>query len=270
MTNLLSSAPGVAPLPDASLNVPSGERVLQVLACIARAGQALNARDLAAQTGIPLSSLYRHIAMLKKWGLLQEHAHNGQAVQSGLYEPGPMAVQLAWGFDHHSCLMQQAREEMQQLLERSGESVGLLIYLHGQVICLDMLESPQALRCSFTRGSTGPTARGASAKALLASLPPAVLDAQLANQQLDDASAAELKQQLQEIARQGYAVSQDEVDIGVWGVSVPVMSATAKAEATLSLMAPTSRALPRSDELIRLTQAAAAKISQRLRIESRI
>jgi DNA-binding IclR family transcriptional regulator len=48
------------------------------------------------------------------------------------------------------------------------------------------------------------------------------------------------------------------------------MSATAKAEATLSLMAPTSRALPRSDELIRLTQAAAAKISQRLRIESRI
>jgi len=266
MINLFPSAP----VHDVRLDVPSGERVLQVLACVARAGQALSARELAAQTGIPLSSLYRQIAMLKKWGLLQEHVHNGLAAQSGLYEPGPMAVQLAWGFDHHSHLMQQAREEMQQLLERSGESVGLLIYLHGQVICLDMLESPQALRCSFTRGSTGPTARGASAKALLASLPPAVLDAQLATQQLDDARVAKLKQQLQEIARQGYAVSQDEVDIGVWGVSVPVMSGTTKAEATLSLMAPTSRALPRSDELIRLTQASAAKISQRLRIESRI
>lgn len=242
--------------------VTTSERVLHVLACIARHGQAISARELVVQTRLPLSTIYRHLTALKKWGWVQEHA------RSGLYEPGPLAVQLAHGFDHHSCLMQQAREEMQQLLERSGESVGLLIYLHGQVICLDMLESPQALRCSFTRGSTGPTARGASAKALLASLPPAVLDAQLATQQLDDASVAELKQQLQEIARQGYAVSQDEVDIGVWGVSAPVMSGTAKAEATLSLMAPTSRALPRSDELIRLTQAAAAKISQRLRIES--
>lgn len=68
-----------------------------------------------------------------------------------------------------------------------------------------------------------------------------MLDAQLAAQQLDEISLAELKQQLQEIARQGYAVSQDEVDIGVWGVSVPVMSGTTKAEATLSLMAPTSQ-----------------------------
>lgn len=173
MNNLSSSAPVSAVV--SGSDVPSGERVLQVLACVARAGQAVTARELVAQTGIPLGSLYRHIALLKKWGLLQEHANSGQTAQSGLYEPGQMAVQLAWGFDQHSFLMQQAREEMQQLLERSGESVGLLIYLHGQVICLDMLESPQALRCSFTRGSTGEVqaARGASAKALLASLPQA-------------------------------------------------------------------------------------------------
>lgn len=267
MNKLSSSAPVSAAV--SGSDVPPGERVLQVLACVARAGQAVAARELAVKTGIPLSSLYRHIAILKKWGLLQEHASVGQTAQSGLYEPGPMAVQLARGFDQHSFLMQQAREAMLQLLERSGESVGLLIYLHGQVICLDMLESPQALRCSFTRGSTGPTVRGASAKALLAGLPTAVLDVQLAAQQLDEASITELKQQLQQIALQGYAVSQDEVDVGVWGVSVPVMSGTARAEATLSLMAPASRAAQRSDELIRMTQAAAAKISQRLRIDHR-
>ena len=124
--------------------ISSNQRVLQVLVCIARAGQSISARELAEQTRIPLSSVYRQLAPLKKWGLVQEHAH------SGLYEPGPLAVQLAWGFDHHSYLMAQARPEIQQLVARSGESVGLLVYLNGQVICLDMQDSEQALRCSFT------------------------------------------------------------------------------------------------------------------------
>ncbi|WP_295749900.1 IclR family transcriptional regulator [Undibacterium sp.] len=241
--------------------IPTNERVLQVLACIARHGRAMSAKDLAAQTQLPLSTIYRHLIPLKKWGWVQEHAH------SGAYEPGPLAVQLAWGFDQHSYLMEKAHAEIAQLVAKSGESVGLMVYLNGQVICLAMQDSAQALRCSFAKGRANSSVRGASAKALLAYLP-AHLQHSLLAQQSDDSelNTLELMQQLELIRQQRYAVSENEIDQGVWGVSAPVFSEHAKLEASLSLMAPASRAQPRQQELIQMTLAAADRLSQQLSI----
>lgn len=258
-----------------TVDVPTNERVLQVLACIARHGQAISAKDLAAQTSLPLSTLYRHLAPLKKWGWVQEHA------QSGAYEPGPLAVQLAWGFDHHSYLMAKARPQIEQLVARSGESVGLMVHLNGQVICLDMQDSSQALRCSFAKGRAHASLRGASAKALLAFLPRPLQDALLAQSDradsVDSANSEdseprlnpdELRLQLQQIRLQRYAVSENEIDQGVWGVSAPVFSAKGKLEASLSLMAPASRAHLRQNELIQMTLAAADRLSQQLNAQA--
>lgn len=242
-----------------TLSVPTNERVLQVLACIARHGQAISAKELATQTQLPLSTLYRHLAPLKKWGWVQEHA------QTGAYEPGPLALQLAWGFDHHSYLMAKARPEIEQLVSRSGESVGLMVYLNGQVICLAMQDSAQALRCSFSKGRANSSVRGASAKALLAFLPAALQQSLLAAQGLDAGLEPEqLLQQLSAIRQQRYATSENEIDLGVWGVSAPVFSGKTRLEATLSLMAPASRAQPRQAELIQMTLAAADRLSQQL------
>lgn len=250
-----------SPLLSASdtVSVPTNERVLQVLACIARHGQAISAKDLAVQTQLPLSTLYRHLVPLKKWGWVQEHA------QTGAYEPGPLALQLAWGFDHHSYLMAKARPEIEQLMARSGESVGLMVYLNGQVICLDMQDSKQALRCSFSKGRANSSVRGASAKALLAFLPAPLQRSLLAAQGADDVPDADnLLQQLNTIRQQRYAVSENEIDQGVWGVSAPVFSGKTLLEATLSLMAPVSRAHPRQAELIQMTLAAADRLSKHL------
>ena len=238
-----------------STSIPTSERVLQVLAHVAGHGSSLTARELAAQTKLPLSSLYRHLAALKNWGLVQEHAN------SGFYQPGPLSLQLAWGFDHHSYLMQIAHSEMVSLMEKSGESVGLLVYVNGQIICLDMLESKQALRCSFSKGRANSVVHGASAKALLAHLPTAVLAQILADHPVE---AAYLPEQLEQCRQQGYAVSLGEVDPDVWGVSAPVFSLRNRMECTLSLMAPAARAEVRAGELIALTQAAAARIGRQL------
>lgn len=244
-------------------SIPQSERVLQVLACVARHGEALSARELVEQTGLPLSTLYRQLAPLKKWGLVQEHA------QTGLYEPGPLAVQLARGFDQHSWLMSAARDELAELVQKSGESVGLLAYVNGQVVCLDMQESQQALRCSFAKGRASSSVRGASAKALLAFLPPATQEALIAENFLEDVPGSEgqrdsLLYQLQTIREQRYASSENEIDLGIWGVSAPVFSGRNKLEATLSLMAPAQRIQQRKQELINMTLAAADRLSRKL------
>lgn len=235
------------------------ERVLQVLVTVARHGRPIAAREIAAQTSLPLSTVYRHLVPLKKWGLVQEHAHEA------LYEPGPVGVQLAWGFDHNSHLVTQAREEIDALVQRTGETVGLLVAANGQVVCLDMHESEQSLRCSFAKGRAHPLVHGASAKALLSFLPQATRESLIGRQLAGQPVAQErLVAQVEEIRKQRYAVSESEVDFGVWGVSAPVFAAKERLEGTITLMAPAVRVAQRHEELIRLTVAAAERISNRL------
>jgi DNA-binding IclR family transcriptional regulator len=235
------------------------DRVLHALTSVARAGRPIGAKQIAADIGAPLSTVYRLLGSLKQWGLLQEHAN------TGLFEPGPSSVQLAWGFDQNAQLVIQSRDEIRALVQRTGESVGLLVPINDTVVCLSMVESDQPLRCSFVRGRTHPLTRGASAKALLAFLPEAKANAVIAGSTLNDPeSAAALHVQLEEIRRRRFATSESEVDIGVWGVSAPLISDAGRLEGTITLMAPVARIAGREAELAQLTRAAADRISYKL------
>jgi DNA-binding IclR family transcriptional regulator len=235
------------------------DRVLHALISVARAGRPIGAKQIATEIGAPLSTVYRLLSSLKHWGLLQEHAN------SGLFEPGPSSVQLAWGFDQNAQLVTQSRDEIRALVQRTGESVGLLVPINDNVVCLSMVESDQPLRCSFARGRAHPLTRGASAKALLAFLPEARANALIADNTAGDPKAAmTLRAQLEEIRHRRLATSESEVDIGVWGVSAPLVSDAGRLEGTITLMAPVARIAGREAELAQLTRAAADRISYKL------
>lgn len=247
----------LSPLPAREPAVATSERSLMVLSVIARYGKPIAVRELKERTGLPQSTLYRLLLPLKKWGLVQE--------QDKFYAPGPLSVQLAWGFDQTSYLVSNARPEMLQLARQCGESVGLMVAVNDQVTCLDMVDSEQSLRCSFSKGRSHPLLRGASAKAVLAHMPVAVADSIMARVlQGQDAEIARLQGDLAVIRAQGYAVSDSEIDRGVWGASAPVFYKTGRAAGVITLMAPTLRAGERQRELIAATVQAAAAISERL------
>jgi DNA-binding IclR family transcriptional regulator len=100
------------------------------------------------------------------------------------------------------------------------------------------------------------------------------LDRQFAN---DPTGRKAIEAELNEIRSRGYAVSDSEVDPGVWGVSVPVFRraargtnghASATASASITLMAPSSRAAGREQQLADWTVRTAQSISVRLQAES--
>ena len=229
----------------ASPAVSSVDRALVVLATLAQHGCPLTATELLHKTGLRQSTLYRQLASLKRWGFVLE--------VEGRYAPGPLSLQLALGFDMASHLAQQARADMQLLAQQSQESVGLIVALNGQAICIDMIESRQALRCSFEKGRSVPLEKGASAKCLLAHLPAAVGLAPAGQ-------AAEWRA----IRQAGYAVSNGEVDAGVWGVSAPLFAMGQQAVGALTLMAPSLRIQDKHSPLIQMTVVAAARISRSL------
>lgn len=239
------------------LAVPTADRVLQVLAVLAQQGRAMAAPELMDFTGLARSTLYRQLARLKHWGFVLEL--NGQ------YAPGPLSLQLAIGFDLASHLVHLARPAMADLCRQSNESVGLIVAVNDQAICLDMVETSQSLRCSFEKGRSVPLHLGASAKCLLAHLPEErrnnLLDARYG---IGTATYAAALNELHCIRDKGYATSTGEVDAGVWGCSVPLFRTLRQSVGSITLMAPILRAYGQESELIHMTVVAAARLSREL------
>ncbi|QFU17524.1 IclR family transcriptional regulator [Microvirga thermotolerans] len=235
------------------------ERLLDVLVTVATASEPVSAKQVSERAGIPLSSAYRHLTLLKDRDFIVDLGRDLG------YGPGPICLKMAQSFDRTSQVLAVALPEMQRLSLLTQESVGLMKALGTEVFCLEMIESPQSLRCSFSKGRSQPLSRGASAKALLAFLPQTVQD-EVCNRLLgdDDAARSALLRDLKEVRARGYAESEGEVDAGVWGASAPIFSHDARLEGGLSLMAPSTRVGQRRDELIQLTVATAKVISMRL------
>jgi len=218
----------------------------------------MTATELMHKTAMSQSTLYRQLATLKRWGFVLEVA--------GRYAPGPLSLQLALGFDMASHLVQLARADMQLLAQQSQESVGLVVAVNGQAICIDMIESRQALRCSFEKGRSVPLqAKGASAKCLLAHLPTGLSSTlQPSPAERNTEAQPDTLTEFQAIRQAGYAASDGEVDPGVWGVSAPLFSIGKRAAGVLTLMAPSVRVRDRHAALIQMTVVAAARISRSL------
>ncbi len=243
----------------ASPSVTTADRVLQVLAVLAQQGQFLSAAELMERTGLARSTLYRQLARLKRWGFVLE--------SEGRYAPGPLSLQLALGFDLASHLVCQARPDLQALARQSHESVGLIVAVNDQAICLDMVESQQSLRCSFEKGRSVPLRAGASAKCLLAHLPPAAQAAVLDSVYVPgSAERLAAQTELEAVHQAGFAASTGEVDPGVWGVSVPLFGPARRAVGAITLMAPISRTENQQPALTHMTVVAAARISRHLGI----
>ncbi len=76
---------------DEQITKGGAERVLFVLATLARLERSVSIAELVAETGLAQSTLYRQLALLKRWGFVVD--------SNSEYMPGPMCLPLAWGVD---------------------------------------------------------------------------------------------------------------------------------------------------------------------------
>lgn len=233
------------------------ERALYVLSVLAQSRTALTAVEMVKATGLSQSTLYRQIAILRRWGFVMEI--------EGSYSPGPVSVQLASGFNCSSDLVVAARADMRALARQSHESVALVTAVNDRVVCLEMIDSEQSLRCSFDRGRSVPARDGASAKCLLAHMGAEQRGALLDALRESPARRAERSAELDSIASAGHAITQGEVDAGVWGVSAPLLGTGRRLRGAITLMAPLTRVEGMEAALLHMTVITAARISRALR-----
>jgi DNA-binding IclR family transcriptional regulator len=242
------------------------ERGLDLLLVFSESNPLLSAAQLAEQSGLPLSTVYRLLQTLEARGFVTPGG-------GGRYQLGPsilaMVPVLRRRLDQG--IGGVALPIMEELAATTGETVILTVCSNSLAVCIQSVESDQALRLSFRRGVINPLWCGASAKVLLAYLDRetqvAVIEQAVGQSYANGirVEAEALVGQLIAIRANGYACTSDEVDRGVRAVAVPVLQAGRQLLAGLSVAAPHARlevsAVP---ALAAQLTSAAARITARM------
>jgi DNA-binding IclR family transcriptional regulator len=221
-------------------------RVLALMLAFSVDRNTLTARELAAETGIALPSVYRYLALLRETGLLAGD-------ERGTYRLSARLIGLARAAEAAESIIDIADPFMHELAAQTGETVILVRLIGRSAVCVHRVESAQRLRIAFDPGQPMPLDKGASARLLLAGLTPEQRQSHLAL--LEPQAAAELERRVAQAAHEGYAVSEEELEKGVWAVSAPVLQGK-RMIAVITVPSPLVRA-PASQQQTLLTQVCA-------------
>jgi DNA-binding IclR family transcriptional regulator len=221
--------------PVASGRNATAERAIDVLLLFDEASAVLSASEVSRRLGMSRSTTYRYLQSLRSYDLLEEDEAGGG------FRLGPRIFDLARVARQGLGLSEVALPVMRELSEQVDESILLTRRSGDQVVCVERIASSHPIRLSYERGHLLPIHAGASAKVLLAFAEPSELEAILSTAKFERfteatvTDATELRSQLDDIRRSGYALSDGEIDRGVRGVAAPIFGTDGRVAAGLSV-----------------------------------
>jgi IclR family KDG regulon transcriptional repressor len=237
----------------------------RLLCAFTAADTELGVGELARRLGLGKSTVCRLLATLAQERLVEKDPRSGKyRLGLKLYELGAI---VATHLDLHDAVATYIDE----LRNRTGETVHVAILDGDEVVYVERRESPQTLRLWGRVGHRNRAHRTSTGKVLLAHLPPDELDRLLARRPLDaktpytitDPEA--LKRELERVRRRGWAQNVNESEVGVASVAAPIRDATGQVVAAISVAGPTLRFTPHAvRRMVQETMAAAQAISARM------
>lgn len=211
--------------------------------------------ELSERSGLSVATVHRILEALQKQRLVDKDPATRR------YRLGLGLLELGLAMAHSLEIRAIAHPIMGDLARSTMEAVYLTLRDEMEGVSVERVDSPHAVRLVQPIGVRLPLHQGASRKAMLAHLPPADLERYFAAHP----TVQGLAPQLQQIRRQGYAMSVNEVSAWASSVAAPIFDFRGDVIAGLAVSGPRERfateVLPRAIEAVQL---AAADISRRL------
>lgn len=220
---------------------------------------------LARHIGVHKSVVHRVVATLTASGLLIRDS------RSGRYCLGPVIAHLGERAERNGALHRLARPHLEQIAKQSGETASLQIIQGDHGLCVDVVESAQAMRFTISPGQTFPLHAGCAGKILLAYRSDAFVERLLKNRPLQrytDATLVDpvrLRKELETIREAGFGTSDGEITPGARSIGVPVRGPDGEVFASLVISGPSTRMTDkRMDEQLGELYAASDALSRLL------
>lgn len=239
----------------------SGRRALDMLFAFTQRPVA-SVRELAQDLGIPAPSAHRYVALLRDMGLIEEGAR-------GQYHLTMRVAALGRAAREATPIATIAEPYMRELSAQLEETVMLVRLVHGLPVCVHRIETARRFRLSFEIGQNLPPLRGASARLLLGGLTTAerqryVDQALKAGARPPVVGRDKFLAQVERDVERGWAVSNEEIDEGVWAASAAIREGS-DIVAALSAPCPAFRLdQAKRETIIELLQKTAGDISHAL------
>jgi IclR family KDG regulon transcriptional repressor len=245
-------------------NVRSVERALQILSAFDDAHPERGVSDIAELIGLHRATTHRIIVTLLNCGYL-ERSPDGEKYRLGLRLASAGLRVL-----HRMDFRTEALPYMRQLTQRFKENCDLGVYDQGEIFGVEVVPGNHAVMIASRVGFRLPLHSTASGKVFLAFLPAAERDC-LLSQPLRAytantiTSASELRPQLAEVQKKGYAIDDEELEPGVRAVAAPIRNAAGEVVAAMSIPGPTSRMIEgRVAEIAQALLEASGAVSARM------
>ncbi|HWI38896.1 MAG TPA: IclR family transcriptional regulator [Burkholderiales bacterium] len=237
---------------------------LRLLKSFSGGQNELGITTLASRLGLAKSTVHRLAATLTGAGFLEQNADTGK------YRLGLALFELGALVRRRMDVANEARPQLRELLEKTGETVQLGIIDQSSVLYVYEMESRRAIRMAAAVGARAPLHCTAVGKVLLAYQSPEYVKelverglAPLTDNTITkrDAFLAMLK----EVRARECAIDDEESEIGLRAIAAPVRNQRGAVIAALGVAAPVQRMTKKvMQNCVPTVVATASAVSQRL------
>jgi IclR family transcriptional regulator, pca regulon regulatory protein len=220
---------------------------------------AMTISMVAAETGLTRATARRILHTLRQLGFV--------AADGDLFRLTPKVLSMGYSYLSALELPEVAHPHMEQLVAQTHESSSLAILDRPDVVYVARVPTRRIMSVTLTVGTRLPAFATSMGRVLLAELPPDELDALLGSRPFPALTSRtvrtpdELREVLRQVRRQGYALTDQELEDGLRSIAVPIRDARGEAEAALNIAVHAGRTSTETmltDFLPRLLEAAGA------------
>ena len=209
------------------------DRALEVLLAFGAGPPEMSALELARRTGLSRPTLYRLMHTLEHHGFITSVGEPQR------FRLGPTVGRLGSAWMASVDVVGTARPFMQDVWERTGETVALFVHQRDRRLCVAELPSAQPLSFKRGVGYSELITTGASGRAIMAH----DTDAARAGGSPRQAPGPtpELQAELHGIRARGYAVSRSELIAGAVAIAAPFFGTDGRVAGSMAVFGPQVR-----------------------------
>jgi DNA-binding IclR family transcriptional regulator len=244
-------------------SIKSIEKCFNLLGCIYTRGHSLTLEELVKISGYKKTSCFRLLKTMLGLGILEQDARTKE------YQFGPRLVSIGIAALKNMSLLKISLPILQKLRDETGETVNLSILNGTEIVFIERLMSNYIVNLNINVGDRLPIYCASMGKVILAFLSPENAERIMAQFNFEAktkrtlVTLRALQEELAEIRSKGYAINDEELEIGLRAVAAPIFNHKGEAFAAINIAWTTTRhpSLDAFESFTPKITAAAEKIS---------
>jgi IclR family acetate operon transcriptional repressor len=251
MVRRLSAADGPA------YPIESVDRALSLILAFEEA-DAITVTEAGKFLGVSRSTAYRLLTVLEHREFVRQDKRTKE------FHGGPALLRVGLAAVQRSDIRMTLRPLLEEVVHAVDETAHLVVLQGEDAFYIDCVEGSKMVRATPRSGTSLPAHVSAAGKVLLAQLPPARLDEMLTGDlaavtKRSKTSLASIKRELDTVRAQGFALNDEESELGLRAVAAPIDATVTGTgvDAAITVAGPSQRLTDDrlqeiADEMIRL------------------